>query len=174
MRTSEGDREQRVGERPGALRRSSLGTRPDEPRREQHPWAEKLRPWIDSAWGDLLAGELVSLPVVGRLDQADVIGIAVLAVMFLVAQGITLNGFKRRSRAQVLTVGRWGHRRRCLIQADLGDTVTKSAQVVVSRYGPRGHSVARGPGSGDPDGPFDDSSCPRTPSSAPSRLGTRS
>jgi hypothetical protein len=64
-------------------------------------WTERLRPWIESTWGDLRAGELVDLPIIGRVDQADVIGIAVLTVVVLVA---LVGEFRRRSRARNSTI----------------------------------------------------------------------
>jgi hypothetical protein len=63
-------------------------------------WTERLRPLIEGTWGQLRAGELVDLPVVGRVDQVDVVGIAVLVVTFLVGLGIVVGMLKRRSRAQ--------------------------------------------------------------------------
>jgi hypothetical protein len=67
-------------------------------------WTERLRPWIESTWGQLRAGELVNLPIVGRLDQADVIGIAVLVVVVLVALGLIVANIRRRSGARDATI----------------------------------------------------------------------
>jgi hypothetical protein len=61
-------------------------------------WTERLRPWIESTWGQLRAGELVDLPVVGRVDQVDVIEIVVRAVPLLVALVVVVGKVKRRKR----------------------------------------------------------------------------
>jgi len=63
-------------------------------------WTERLRPWIEGTWGDIRAGELVNVPVVGRLDQVDVLGTGVLAVISLVALGVVVGRLKRWNRAR--------------------------------------------------------------------------
>jgi hypothetical protein len=67
-------------------------------------WTARLRPWIEDTWGQFRAGELANLPIVGRVDQADFIGIAVLAVTFLVAFGVVVGKLKRRSLARGSTI----------------------------------------------------------------------
>lgn len=68
-------------------------------------WTEKLHPWTMGAWGQLRAGELVHLPIVGRVDQADAVGIVVLAMPLLVALGLVVAKIRRWSRAQDPTIG---------------------------------------------------------------------
>jgi hypothetical protein len=58
-------------------------------------WTERLRPWVENTWGDLRAGELVNLPIVGRVDQADVIGLGVLVTLSLVALGVVAGNVRR-------------------------------------------------------------------------------
>ena len=63
-------------------------------------WSTRIRPWIETTWGDLCSGELVTLPVIGAFDQADAIGLAVLVLPFLVLTfGITTR-LRRRRRAK--------------------------------------------------------------------------
>lgn len=61
-------------------------------------WTERLRPWIEGLWGQLRGGGLVNLPIVGRVDQADVMGIALLTVVLLIVLGLVV-GRIRRTRA---------------------------------------------------------------------------
>jgi hypothetical protein len=67
-------------------------------------WTERLRPWIESTWGQLRAGELVDLPIVGSVDQPGVIGIAVLTVAVLVAFSLIVAKIRRRRRALDSTI----------------------------------------------------------------------
>jgi hypothetical protein len=59
-------------------------------------WSERLRPWIEGTWGQLRAGELVNLPIFGRVDRADAIGIAVLAAISLIALGPLIAKIRHR------------------------------------------------------------------------------
>lgn len=59
-------------------------------------WTERLRPWIEGTWGNLRAGELVNIPIVGRVDQADAIGIAALTMPLFVALGLLIAKIRHR------------------------------------------------------------------------------
>lgn len=72
-------------------------------------WTGRIRPWIESPWGDLRAGELVNLPIVGRVDQAGVIGIAVLVMVFVVVLALVVAKIRRRSGVRDATSVRTGH-----------------------------------------------------------------
>jgi hypothetical protein len=63
-------------------------------------WSTRIRPWIETTWGDLRSGELVTLPVVGAFDQADAIGLAVLVLPFLVLAFVVTTRLRRRRRAK--------------------------------------------------------------------------
>lgn len=68
-------------------------------------WTERLRPWVETTWGQLRAGELVNLPVVGRVEHADVVGISALTAIFLAT--IVIVVVKRSRRKPIKTaVGR--------------------------------------------------------------------
>lgn len=58
-------------------------------------WTERVRPWIEGTWGDLRAGELLNLPIIGRVDPADIMAIAVLTVVLLVGMGVVVSRLKR-------------------------------------------------------------------------------
>ena len=63
-------------------------------------WTLQIRPWIESTWGDLQAGQLADLPVVGPIDQADLIGMGVLVIPLLVVVTVLVSWAKRRKRAK--------------------------------------------------------------------------
>lgn len=66
-------------------------------------WSTRIRPWVETTWGELRSGELVTLPVVGTFDQADAIGLAILVVPFLVLALLITTRLRRRRRAQATT-----------------------------------------------------------------------
>ncbi len=70
-------------------------------------WTAKLRPWIEQVWGEIQSGEIADLPVVGRLDQADVVGVGVLVVLLLAIFALVAAALKRRRRlARSRTINR--------------------------------------------------------------------
>ncbi|MFE7407166.1 hypothetical protein [Isoptericola sp. NPDC057559] len=70
-------------------------------------WTAKLRPWIEQVWGEIQSGEIADLPVVGRLDQADVVGVGVLVVLLLAIFALVASALRRRRRlARSLTTNR--------------------------------------------------------------------
>jgi len=61
-------------------------------------WTAKLRPWVEQVWGDIRSGEIADLPLVGRLDQADVVGVGLLVVFLLVVFVVVTSAFRKRHR----------------------------------------------------------------------------
>ncbi|MFI2102915.1 hypothetical protein ACH436_06460 [Isoptericola sp. NPDC019693] len=61
-------------------------------------WTAKLRPWFEQVWGEIQSGEVADLPVVGRLDQADVVGVGVLVVLLLAIFVVVASAFRKRRR----------------------------------------------------------------------------
>lgn len=57
-------------------------------------WTAKLRPWIESTWGEIEAGG-VGHPLVGTLDEADFIGLGLLVGGLVVGAGILLYRCRR-------------------------------------------------------------------------------
>ena len=69
-------------------------------------WTAKLRPWIEQVWGEIQSGEIADLPVVGRLDQADVVGVGVLVVLLAIFALVASALRRRRRLARSLTINR--------------------------------------------------------------------
>lgn len=66
-------------------------------------WTTKLRPWIDATWTDLADGaKIAALPVLGEVDQTDLIGLGVLAVIVVIAVLVVRSHVKHtlKTRAQ--------------------------------------------------------------------------
>lgn len=72
-------------------------------------WTERIRPWIETTWGAIRADELASLPLIGPIDQADVIGVAALAVPFLVVLGVIATKMRQKKRRGGRGRGREAH-----------------------------------------------------------------
>lgn len=76
----------------------------------QRVWATRVRPWLEATWGEFRAGEVADLPLVGSVDQADVIGVLALVVPVVVALSVLRARAKRRrqQRAQAQVEARDG------------------------------------------------------------------
>lgn len=66
----------------------------------QQVWKRTIRPWIESTWGELRAGELADIPVIGPVDSADLIGLAALLVPVALVLAFVVSKVKRRRRAR--------------------------------------------------------------------------
>jgi hypothetical protein len=66
-------------------------------------WTAEIRPWIESTWGELRAGNAVTLPLVGSVDRVDIIGVAVLAVPFVLILAFAAGAHRRRRRNRART-----------------------------------------------------------------------
>jgi hypothetical protein len=60
-------------------------------------WQSTVRPWIEQTWTEVTAGDaLVTLPGVGALDDTDLIGLGLVALVFLALVVSAARGVRRR------------------------------------------------------------------------------